>query len=61
MLQLPDAPPGLFHDDHEALMDIAGDGLGLPAFSAYSYPGDVSMLDHSFSANYIQEFTTYWQ
>ena len=47
MLQLPDAPPGPYHDDHEALMDIAGDGLGSPAFSAYSYPGDDSMLDQS--------------
>ncbi|MCG8623591.1 MAG: hypothetical protein MJE68_16565 [Proteobacteria bacterium] len=47
MLQLPDAPPGPYHDDHEALMDIPGDGLGSPAFSAYSYPGDNSMLDQS--------------
>ena len=47
VLQLPDAPPGPYHDDHEALMDIPGDGLGSPAFSAYSYPGDSSMLGQS--------------
>ena len=47
ILQLPNAPPGPYHDDHEALMDIPGDGLGSPAFSAYSYLADDSTLDQS--------------